>query len=279
MIKISSEQLELPEFRRAVATGDWATALHAVVQDTGASQTEIAIAVGVSQPHISRLMNGRSREPGVRTVRAICNGLGIPLSLAGLLDDAQGGDTNRRQFISGAAGVAGLAMIGTVDGEVPVDSADDERLLAIPSSTYRRLEQRMPSRQLLPPVTSHLALIRYFATKDGHDGAHRRRLFSLLSETAGLAAWLYMDVDDRAAARRHYQLAVRAAERSGHPLLRPTCKRAWASSRQHVGTQSTGCGSLRPPGSACRGQPHPSLGYGSIALRPSRWPKPATDKH
>jgi transcriptional regulator with XRE-family HTH domain len=219
MIKVSSEQLERPEFRRAVATGDWATVLHAVVQETGASQTEIAIAVGVSQPHVSRLMNGRSREPGIRTVRALCNGLGIPLSLAGLLDDAQGEATNRRQFISGAAGAAGLAMIGTVDGEIPVDSADDERLLAIPSSTYRRLEQRMPSRLLLPPVASHLSLIRQVAAKDGHNAAHQRRLFSLLSETAGLAAWLYMDVDDRAAARRHYQLAVRAAERSGHPLL------------------------------------------------------------
>jgi transcriptional regulator with XRE-family HTH domain len=83
MIKISSEQLERPELRRAVATGDWATVLDAVVQDTGASQTEIAIAVGVSQPHVSRFMNGRSREPGIQTVRALCNGLGIPLSLAG----------------------------------------------------------------------------------------------------------------------------------------------------------------------------------------------------
>jgi len=110
-------------------------------------------------------------------------------------------------------------MIGTVDGEIPVDSADDERLLAIPSSTYRRLEQRTASRLLLPPVTSHLTLIRQVAAKDGHNAAHQRRLFSLLSETAGLAAWLYMDVDDRAAARRHYQLAVSAAERSGHPLL------------------------------------------------------------
>jgi hypothetical protein len=44
-------------------------------------------------------------------------------------------------LISGAARVAGLAMIGTVHGEIPVDSADDERLLAMPSSTYRRFEQ------------------------------------------------------------------------------------------------------------------------------------------
>jgi hypothetical protein len=60
-------------------------------------------------------------------------------------------------------GVAGLAMIGTVDGDVPIDAADDERLLAIPSSTYRRMEQRTPSRLLLPPITTHLTLVRQVA--------------------------------------------------------------------------------------------------------------------
>jgi hypothetical protein len=40
-----------------------------------------------------------------------------------------------------------------------------------------------------------------------------------LSETAGLAAWLYIDLDDHFNARRHYQLAVDAAERGAHSLL------------------------------------------------------------
>jgi hypothetical protein len=163
-------------------------------------------------------MNGQSREPGIRTVRAICDGLGIPRSLAGLLDD-QEDDTNRRQFLACAAGVSGLALIGTVEGGVPVDSQDEERLLTIPSATYRRLEQRLPSRSLIAPVGAHLTLVRQLATRNGHSPAHTRRLFAVLSETAGLTAWLYVDVEDRANARRHYQLAVRAAERSGHPLL------------------------------------------------------------
>ncbi|MBL6280174.1 helix-turn-helix transcriptional regulator [Micromonospora fiedleri] len=192
--------------------------LQVLIQETGASQTDIAVAVGVSQPHVSRLVNGHSREPGIRTVRALCDGLGIPRSLAGLLDD-QEDDTNRRQFLAGTAGAAGLAMIGTVEGDIPVESQDEERLLTVPSATYRRLEQRLPSRSLIAPVTAHLALVRQLATRNGHSPAHTRRLFAVLSETAGLAAWLYVDVEDRANARRHYQLAVRAAERSGHPLL------------------------------------------------------------
>lgn len=218
VIKAPAEMLDRPEIRRALRSGDWSTVLQVLIRETGASQTDISVAVGVSQPHVSRLVNGQSKEPGIRTVRALCDGLGIPRSLAGLLDD-QEDDTNRRQFLAGAAGVSGLALIGTVEGDIPVESHDEERLLTIPSATYRRLEQHLPSRSLIAPVSAHLALVRQLATRNGHSPAHTRRLFAVLSETAGLAAWLYVDVEDRANARRHYQLAVRAAERSGHPLL------------------------------------------------------------
>ena len=218
VIKAPSDMLDRAEIRRALRSGDWSTVLQVLIQETGASQTDIAVAVGVSQPHVSRLMNGQSKEPGIRTVRALCDGLGIPRSLAGLLDD-QEDDTNRRQLLAGTAGVSGLALIGTVGGDVPVESQDEERLLTIPSATYRRLEQRLPSRSLIAPVSAHLALVRQLATRNGHSPAHTRRLFAVLGETAGLVAWLYVDVEDRANARRHYQLAVRAAERSGHPLL------------------------------------------------------------
>src|SRR5262249_37680784 len=216
MIEVSPEVLARPEIRRALGVGDWATVLQAVVLETGASQTDIAVAAGISQPHVSRLMSGRSREPGIRTVRALCDGLGIPRSLAGLLGVDQEDTTNRRQFVTGALGVSGIALIGTPEGGIPIDSADEERLLMIPSATYRRLEQRNSSRLLIAPVAAHLALLRQLASRTGHSAAHTRRLLMVVSETAGLAAWLYVDLDDRAAARRHYQMAVRAAERSGH---------------------------------------------------------------
>jgi hypothetical protein len=41
----------------------------------------------------------------------------------------------------------------------------------------------------------------------------------MTSESAGLAAWLYVDLDDRANARRHYRLAVKEAQATGHALL------------------------------------------------------------
>jgi len=121
MIEVPSEVLDRHEIRCALRSADWSTVLQILVRETGASQTDIAIAVGVSQPHISRLMNGQSKEPGIRTVRALCDGLGIPRPFAGLLDD-QEDDTNRRQLLAGAAGVSGLALIGTAEGDVPLSS-------------------------------------------------------------------------------------------------------------------------------------------------------------
>lgn len=48
---------------------------------------------------------------------------------------------------------------------------------------------------------------------------------AVLSEAAGLAAWLQVDLQNIAGARRYYRVAVDAAERSGHRLL-PTYMRA-----------------------------------------------------
>jgi transcriptional regulator with XRE-family HTH domain len=213
-----AEVIEQPEFRRALAVGDWSTVLRLVIQETGTSGATVAAATGVSQPHISRLLNGRVTEPGVRTVRMLCDGLGIPRSLAGLLDREQEIATDRRQLLGGALGVSGLALIGTADGDVPLDHAEDEHLLMVLSATYRRLEQRVSSRLLIGPAASHLALVRQLRAR-ANAGRSGRKLAIMTSESAGLAAWLYTDLDDRANARRHYRLAVQEAQKTGHPLL------------------------------------------------------------
>lgn len=41
----------------------------------------------------------------------------------------------------------------------------------------------------------------------------------MVSETAGLAAWLHADLEQPGEARRYYRFAIGAARRSGHPLL------------------------------------------------------------
>lgn len=75
----------------------------------------------------------------------------------------------------------------------------------------------MPSDELIGPVRAHLGLGTTVAA--GKTGTAQLRARMVVSEVAGLTAWLYADLDDRANARRHYQRAVTEAEQSGHELL------------------------------------------------------------
>src|SRR5882724_5718106 len=98
-------------FSRALGDGDWQTALRQIVEATSLTQVAIAAATGVSQSYVSRLMNGQSQEPGIGTVRSLCDGLGIPRPMAGLAPAQPENTTNRRQVLGAGAGAAGLALL------------------------------------------------------------------------------------------------------------------------------------------------------------------------
>jgi transcriptional regulator with XRE-family HTH domain len=199
-----------PEVRAALARGDWAMVLRAFL-DSGLSQTAIAARAGLSQSQVSRLANGKSREPGMNTVKALCDGLAIPRSLAGLQDGSgEEDDTDRRQFLGGTLGVLAAAALGG-------GGLDDERLLMATSLSYRQLEQRTPARALIQPVTAHLSLARDLARRASE--SQRARLSAAVSEAAGLAAWLHADQADAAQARRFYKMSIATARQAGHPLL------------------------------------------------------------
>lgn len=195
-----------PETRYALAHGDWQTVLRAYL-DTGLSQSAIAGRTGISQSQISRLASGHSREPGLATIRALCDGLGIPRRFAGLVDREED-DTNRRQFLAGSLAAATTAAFA---------DDPDERLLVSNSAAYRQMEQRTPARLLVDSVSAHLALSRRLAERA--TGPRQARLFAAVAETAGLAGWLHADLVEPAKARSAYQLSVTAADRSGQPLL------------------------------------------------------------
>ena len=57
-----------PEVRDALAHGDWSTVLRAFL-DHGLSQTAIAARTSLSQSQVSRLASGKSKTPGITTVK------------------------------------------------------------------------------------------------------------------------------------------------------------------------------------------------------------------
>jgi transcriptional regulator with XRE-family HTH domain len=199
-----------PEIQAALARGDWSIVLRAFL-DAGFSQTEIAARTGLSQSQVSRLASGKSKTPGINSVKALCDGLAVPRRFAGLMDDAsQEDDTNRRQFLGGSLGV--LAAVAVSHG-----SNGDEQLLMATSFSYRQLEQHTSARSLAQPVAAHLALACNLARQA--DGRQHARLSAAVAEVAGLAAWLHADLAEAAQARRFYKMSITAAQQARHPLL------------------------------------------------------------
>jgi hypothetical protein len=134
-------------------------------------------------------------------------------------ESAEEDATNRRELLVGGLGAAGLAALTTAEGPTALAWADDDQLLMLLPAVYRRLERRMPSHLLIAAVVAHLSLVRQLTMSTPANEDRYRRLSGLFSETAGLAAWLYVDLDERANARRYYRMAIRAADRTAHPLL------------------------------------------------------------
>ena len=85
------------------------------------------------------------------------------------------------------------------------------------SLSYRQLEQRTPARNLVQPVTAHLALTCDIARRTA--GKQHARLSAAVAEVAGLAAWLHADLAEPAQARRFYQMSMSAAQQADNRLL------------------------------------------------------------
>ena len=178
---------------------------------SGVRRTTIAQVSGVSQSVVSRLATGRSRAPGIVTVRALCDALGVPRSWAGLADQRQEEDpTKRRQLLALGAATAVSAVVGATE-----DAEAD--LLGQGTAALRRLEQTTPTRMLLSAATAHARLVAA-ARARARGPRETARLAAREAEAMGLLAWLYVDLDDSAQARGCYRAAVEAAERTRDPL-------------------------------------------------------------
>ncbi|WP_218006464.1 hypothetical protein [Nocardia abscessus] len=169
----------------------------------------------VDERHVGKWERGETtwpREHYRAALRAVLNvatdaELGFSRHRTSSGDD----DVNRKQFLKTAVAMSTGAVLAN---SAPSDSELAEAI-AGPTTHYRRMESSVPSDRLQPAVEAHLSLV---------SGIVRDRLrtsagFRVLSEVAGLAAWLAADRGDDAAARRRYREAVSHAERTHHPLL------------------------------------------------------------
>lgn len=172
------------------------------------TQTALGDACGYSQPVVSRLERGHRRATDMGVLRQISRVLEIPAHQLGLAEESP---VNRREFM--AAGIA--VALPALPPSPEINYAAGIRHV---TGTYRRLDSVMPGRDLVAPVTAHLALGRQLLDRTP-DGLDRVDLAAAVSEAAGLAAWLEWDASNAGNARAHYLLAMKTARKSGHRLL------------------------------------------------------------
>lgn len=172
----------------------------------------------VDANHVGKWERGAFRWPAacyrnaLRTVLDVGTDaeLGFRRSARGKPDDV-----DRRALLKTALGAgAGVIAARTLPGPA-VDLDDLAAAIMGPTAHYRRMESAVPSDQLAPAVDAHLHLAAGIVTTKMRNSTG----YGVLSEIAGLAAWLAVDRNDHAAARKRYTEAVAHAERAHHPLL------------------------------------------------------------
>lgn len=202
-----------PDVRRALARWDWGAVLTATSSETHLSQTHIAALVGLSQAQVSRLMGGRSKEPGIRTVIGIVDALGVPRLLAGLAprgldhlavhsgddDTATVDHVNRRTLGKAVIGITlAIPLAGTEPGE-PVDVT---RLRAndVVADLYA-LDDRYGGAAIADIARRRLAGLTRQMDRATLSPDAETRVQSMIGELSTCCAWLAFDGGDHQRAR------------------------------------------------------------------------------
>lgn len=171
----------------------------------------------VDARHIGRWERGVNRWPAQRhraALRAILNAatdaeLGFHQSRRTSVSTV-----DRKTFLRTTLG-ASAGVLLTPAARIAPSDVNLIDILSGPTACYRRMESAVPSDRLAPAVDAHLTL----ASEIVRDRLRTSAGFRMLSEIAGLAAWLAADRGDNATARRRYAAAISHAERIHHPLL------------------------------------------------------------
>ncbi|OEV30478.1 hypothetical protein AN219_10675 [Streptomyces nanshensis] len=186
----------------------------------GITQGQLGEALDLSQAAVSRLENqGDSGTYNMDTLANAATALGLPFDLVGLANQ-QANRTppvERREFLT-AALVAAAQPSSTAAAATPDWDNSQAASLRIATSSFRRLDSTVASRDLSEAVKSHLRLVQVIAG-EAPDDAQRSRMASVGSEAASFAAWLAWDMADNGSARRLYGSSIKAARSSGNPLL------------------------------------------------------------
>jgi transcriptional regulator with XRE-family HTH domain len=171
-------------------------------------QSDIVRATGVTQTTVNRLVNGRTRSPDIVTIRALCDGLGIPREMAGLRGTrwppapAEEEATNRRDFIKVSSGAALALSLGVASGPASADADAELRALEDAAPKLLELNDEWGGAEGLCEMAHGLAARADGLLQRGDlRGGQPARAQEIAVRLAMYAGWLYYDGGDQSRAR------------------------------------------------------------------------------
>jgi transcriptional regulator with XRE-family HTH domain len=218
-----------PDVCAALGAWDWQTVLIAVGKETGATQTRLAAAIGLSQAQVSRLMSGATLEPGIRTVLSIVDRLGIPRILAGLAphglaalatQDSDGvtvGRVKRREFGRRALGLTLAVPLAGMSADEPFDITRLEPNQVV--SDLYALDDRYGGGAIADIARRRLLSLTHQLDQASLTPSAEARAHAVIGAVGTCAAWLSFDAGDIDRARKLDADALYAAHQANDKHL------------------------------------------------------------
>ncbi|WP_125262140.1 helix-turn-helix domain-containing protein [Streptomyces alboflavus] len=237
--------------REASRAGDFGRVIELARRAARMTQRQLGDACGLSQSAVSRMEKRGVRDYNMTTLARAAHHLGIPPGLVGLADNGaaraapvEGYDSvERRKFLGGAVATAATPALGGVPAR-PVWGAGQADVLRVATTAFRRMDATVPARQLAETVQGHMRLVQSVVAQAPEQAA-RAQLAAVGSEVASLAGWLSWDMADAGSARTWYGVAIKAARRSGDPLLTAYQRGSLAQFEVEAGNVAQGMSLIR----------------------------------
>lgn len=180
------------DIAQAARRGDYPTVLRLARKARGWSQDDLAQRVRYDRTMISKLETGGRALTNIAVLRRFSDALGVPPGMLGLAATEGDDDVQRRELLSGLAGLIGTSVLGQPGNPTPANTTADLRS-ALRSGraqfarcNYRGLARALP--QLLTAGQDHLQLVA---------GRERDLAASLVADTYSLASAVAHKLGDR----------------------------------------------------------------------------------
>ena len=232
VLRLPSGFYARPPLAAALAAADLGPVFRAVRAELGLTQEQLGMVTGLAQSQISKVERGNQRLRSVEVIARVAKTLDIPTELLGFPGtdrvapatdpvpvpsvDEPG---NGQQAVLMAAVrllVDPLGLPLAAAGRIGMSDVDRLRQHV---ELFRLVDERIGGAELRHVVAAYLDRTRPLLSARISDAYTRAELYRLLGDLHIMVAWMHLDADETAAARRQIDLAQQIARAAREPVL------------------------------------------------------------